>query len=38
MKEGEYTYDIGKFTIGVDKNGKDEMVLTIAILVNSQLE
>ena len=37
MKEGEYTYDIGKFTIGVDKNGKDEMVLTIAKVKNGEI-
>ena len=28
--EKEYTYDIGKYTIGVDENGKDEIGLTIA--------
>ena len=32
MKEEEYTYDIGKFTIGVDKNGKDGIGLTVAII------
>ena len=37
MKEEEYIYDIGKFTIGVDKNGKDEMVLTIAKVENGEI-
>lgn len=37
MKEEEYIYDIGKFTNGVDKNGKDEMVLTIAKVENGEI-
>lgn len=28
----EYTYDIGKYTIGVDKNGEDGIGLTVAII------
>ena len=31
MKE-EYTYDIGKYTIGVDTNGEDGIGLTVAII------
>lgn len=37
MNEEEYTYDIGKFTIGVDKNGKDELMLTIAKVENGEI-
>ena len=28
----EYTYDIGKYTIGVDTNGEDGIGLTVAII------
>lgn len=28
----EYTYDIGKYTIGVDENGEDGIGLTVAII------
>ena len=28
----EYTYNIGKYTIGVDKNGEDGIGLTVAII------
>ena len=28
----EYVYDIGKYTIGVDKNGEDGIGLTVAII------
>lgn len=28
----EYIYNIDKYTIGVDENGKDEIGLTIAII------
>lgn len=28
----EYIYDIGKYTIGVDKNGEDGIGLTVAII------
>ena len=28
----EYTYDIGKYTIGVDKNGEGGIGLTVAII------
>lgn len=30
----EYTYDIGKYTIGVDENGEDGIGMTIAIIKN----
>ena len=33
----EYTYDIDKYTIGVDENGKDEIGLTIAIIKNGEI-
>lgn len=32
----EYTYNIDKYTIGVDENGKDEIGLTIAIIKNGE--
>lgn len=28
----EYTYDIGKYTIGIDNNGEDGIGLTVAII------
>lgn len=31
MNDKEYTYDIGKYTIGVDTNGEDETGKYIAI-------
>lgn len=34
MNDKEYTYDIDKYTIGVDENGEDEIGLTIAIIKN----
>lgn len=34
MNDKEYTYDIGKYTIGVDENGKDGIGMTIAIIKN----
>ena len=33
----EYIYDIGKYTIGVDKGGKDEVALSIAKIENEDL-
>ena len=33
----EYTYNIDKYTIGVDENGKDEIGLTIAIIKNGKI-
>ena len=37
MNDKEYTYDIDKYTIGVDENGKDEIGLTIAIIKNGEI-
>lgn len=28
----EYTYDIGKYTIGIDNNGEDGIGLTVAVI------
>ena len=33
----EYTYDIDKYTIGVDENGEDGIGLTIAIIKNGEI-
>lgn len=33
----EYTYDIGKYTIGVDTNGEDGIGMTIAIIKNGEI-
>lgn len=33
----EYTYDIGKYTIGVDKNGEDGIGLTVAMINNGEI-
>lgn len=33
----EYTYDIDKYTIGVDENGEDGIDLTIAIIKNGEI-
>lgn len=33
----EYTYDIGKYTIGVDENGEDGIGLTVAIIKNGEI-
>ena len=33
----EYIYNIDKYTIGVDENGKDEIGLTIAIIKNEEI-
>ena len=32
MNDKEYTYDIDKYTIGVDENGEDGIGLTVAII------
>lgn len=37
MADKEYTYDIDKYTIGVDENGEDGIVLTIAIIKNGKI-
>lgn len=33
----EYTYDIDKYTIGVDENGEDEIGLTVAKVENGEI-
>lgn len=33
----EYTYDIGKYTIGVDTNGEDEIGMTVAKIENGDI-
>lgn len=37
MNDKEYTYDIDKYTIGVDTNGEDEIGMTIAIIKNGEI-
>ena len=37
MDDKKYTYDIGKYTIGVDTNGEDGIGLTIAIIKNGEI-
>lgn len=37
MNDKEYTYDIGKYTIGVDENGEDEIGLTVAKVENGEI-
>ena len=37
MNTKEYTYDIGKYTIGVDKNGEDEIGITIIKIENGEI-
>lgn len=37
LNNKEYTYNIDKYTIGVDENGKDEIGLTIAIIKNGEI-
>lgn len=37
MNDKEYTYDIDKYTIGVDENGEDGIGLTIAIIKNGEI-
>lgn len=36
MNDG-YTYDIGKYTVGIDNNGEDGIGLTVAYLENGAL-
>lgn len=35
--EKEYTYDIGKYTIGVDENGEDGIGMTVAKVENGEI-
>ena len=37
MNDKEYTYDIDKYTIGVDENGEDEIGLTVAKVENGEI-
>ena len=37
MNDKEYTYDIGKYTIGVDTNGEDGIGLTVAKVENGEI-
>ena len=37
MNDKEYTYDIDKYTIGVDENGEDGIGLTIATMKDNEL-
>ena len=37
MNDKEYTYDIGKYTIGVDTNGEDGIGMTVAIIKNGEI-
>lgn len=37
MNDKEYTYDIDKYTIGVDTNGEDEIGLTVAKVENGEI-
>ena len=37
MTNKEYTYDIGKYTIGVDKNGEDGIGMTVAKVENDEI-
>ena len=34
----EYTYDIDKYTIGVDENGEDGIGMTVAKIENGEIE
>ena len=34
----EYTYDIEKYTIGVDENGEDGIGLTVAMVENNEIK
>ena len=34
----EYTYDIGKYIIGVDENGEDGIGLTVAMVENNEIK
>lgn len=37
MNDKEYTYDIDKYTIGVDTNGEDGIGMTVAIIKNGEI-
>ena len=37
MNDKQYTYDIDKYTIGVDENGEDGIGMTIAIIKNGEI-
>lgn len=37
MNDKEYTYDIDKYTIGVDTNGEDGIGLTVAKVENGEI-
>lgn len=37
MSAKEYTYDIDKYTIGVDENGEDEIGMTVAKVENGEI-
>lgn len=37
MNDKEYTYDIDKYTIGVDENGEDGIGLTVAKVENGEI-
>lgn len=38
MNDKEYTYDIDKYTIGVDENGEDEIGMTIVKIENGEIK
>lgn len=38
MNDKEYTYDIDKYTIGVDENGKDGIGMTVAKIENEGIK
>lgn len=38
MNDKEYTYDIDKYTIGVDTNGEDEIGMTVAKIENGEIK
>ena len=37
MNDKEYTYDIDKYTIGVEQDGEDGIGMTIAIIKNGEI-
>lgn len=37
MYDKEYTYDIDKYTIGVDTNGEDGIGMTVAKVENGEI-
>lgn len=37
MNDKEYTYDIDKYTIGVDENGEDGIGMTVAKIENGEI-